>query len=417
MKKRCFVVLFFLLITIVPVRADNQTNNSDNSDPLLVVVLMVKNEANVIRETLKPFIDAVAPNTTNTTKNQTNSSTNNKLSFFIFDTGSTDDTIAVTKKYFEDNHVHNAVIKQENFIDFATSRNRALTCAQESFPHASFMLMPDAEWYMHNVESLIQFCESHKTDTCMSYLVRIMNPAIDFYTPRLIRCRSGIHFIGAVHEVLSEATCQKVSQDCFFEWAAGAQGQEKTQKRWLRDLGLLLHEHEKNPQDPRPVFYVAQTYDCLNDLKNARVWYERRIAMPGWAEENFIARYRLAQVCEALGDWPQAQCHYFSAFSLRPCRAEPLVRLAQHYWNTGEVDVCFLLSRRAVEIPYPETDILFIDKELYNYTRHDLLGISAWYVGENKLGKEAVLKALKERPDAPHLHANLGFYLSREAKG
>jgi len=415
MKKYC-LLLSLLLITLATVKAHNPTvppNNqpsqaSDNqnnySDPLLVVVLMVKNEMNVIKATLRPYVEAVA------------NGVGKKLSFFVFDTGSTDNTIPVTKQYFEENNLHNAVIMQEPFIDFATSRNRALQLAQETFPHASFMLMPDAEWYMHNVEGLIQFCEIHKNNPCNSYLVRIMNAAIDFYTPRLIKCRSGIHFIGRVHEVLNEVTRQTVSSDCFFEWAAGAQGQEKTKKRWLRDLGLLLQDYEHNPFDPRTVFYVAQTYECLGDLNNAREWYERRITMHGWDEENFIARYRLAQICETLGDWPQAQCHYLTAFSQRPSRAEPLVRLAQHYWNLREINLCYLFSRRAVEIPYPQRDILFIDKPLYNYTRYDLLGISAWYVGEYKLGKEAVLQALKAWPDAPHLLSNLNLYLSQDVK-
>lgn len=397
------LLIVFLLVTISfasPVSSEDVASTQD-SGPLLVVVLMVKDEASVICATLKPFVDTVAH------------MPEQKLSFLVFDTGSTDTTIPTAQQYFEENGIYSAVIKQEPFIDFATSRNRALELAQQAFPNASFMLMPDAEWYMHNVESLIKFCMLHKNDTCSSYFIRIKNSFIEFDTPRLIRCRSGVCFVGSAQEVLNEVTIQKVGADCFFEWGAGAYGQEKSQKRWLRDLDILLRDYEKKPFDSRSVFYIAQTYHCLDDLENARLWYNRRSTMQGWDEENFMTRYRLAQVHEALGNWDQALSNYLAAFTVRPSRAEPLIRLAHHYCQSGEYDLCFLFSRRAVEIPYPQTDTLFIDKALYDYTRYDLLGISAWYVNKFELGKLAVLKALQVCPDAPHLHANLAFYSSR----
>jgi len=359
---------------------------------------MVKNEASVMCDTLKPFIDTCMTE---------------PLAFFIFDTGSTDSTMAITQQYFEENNVHNTVIKQEPFIDFATSRNRALELAEQAFPAASFMLMLDAEWYLHNVAGLIDFCHVHKTDTNTSYLMRIMSTSLDFYTPRLIRCRSGVQFVGKVHEVLNQVSNIKAPQNCFFIWNPSAAGQEKSRKRWLRDLDNLLKVHKETPQDPRTTFYIAQTYQCLNDLENARIWYELRTKMPGWDEENFMAHYRLAQVNESLNCWDRALANYLEAFSLRHCRAEPLVRLAEHYYKTGELALCFLFSQRAAQIPYPAQDVLFIDKELYTYTRYDLLGISAWYMGEYELGKEAIIKALEAHPEATHLHTNFVFYNDR----
>src|SRR6266436_8173383 len=82
-------------------------------DPILIVVLMVKNEETVMRATLQPFIDGGVD------------------SFFIFDTGSTDNTIGVTESFFSEYGIMQGYIAQEPFIDFATSRNRALDLAQE----------------------------------------------------------------------------------------------------------------------------------------------------------------------------------------------------------------------------------------------------------------------------------------------
>jgi tetratricopeptide (TPR) repeat protein len=364
-------------------------------DPTLVIVLMVKNEAPVIRETLQPFVDAGID------------------SYLIFDTGSTDDTIELTRAFFEKNSIKHGYIFQEPFIDFGTSRNRALELAEQQFPQAGFMLMLDAEWYMHEVADLLIFCKSRLYSNCPAYMVRIKDSYIDFYTARLIRCRTNTRFAGPVHETLEYATREKVPPHVYFELRTSHYGQEKTRKRWLRDKDLLLKELELRPDSPRTTFYLAQTYDCLGDLENARIWYERRITIEGWDEENFMAHYRLAKVYEAQGNWEKALPCYLKAYSMRPTRIEPLVCITQHYWDTGDRALCYLFARHAAEAPYPK-DTLFVEKRAYDITRHDLLGRSAWYVNDYELGEKATRKALEADPHASHLKDNLDWYIKRK---
>ena len=59
---------------------------------------------------------------------------------------------------FKQNNIKHDIIRQEPFVDFATSRNRGLVLTEENFPNAEFMLMLDAEWYMHGIKDLLQFC-------------------------------------------------------------------------------------------------------------------------------------------------------------------------------------------------------------------------------------------------------------------
>src|SRR3546814_6686783 len=77
---------------------------------------MVKDEEQVIAPTLQPFVEAGID------------------SYLIFDTGFTDKTIEATQNYFAEHNVTNGHIFQEPFIDFATSRNRALDLAEEHVP-------------------------------------------------------------------------------------------------------------------------------------------------------------------------------------------------------------------------------------------------------------------------------------------
>jgi tetratricopeptide (TPR) repeat protein len=357
--------------------------------------MMVKNEEPVICETLKSYVEGGID------------------AYFIFDTGSIDNTTDVTKKYLQERGVQNAVFVQEPFIDFSTSRNRALELAEKQFPKAHFFLMPDAEWRIENPQKLLAFCELHKNDPEQAYQLRMVRDNVyDYYTSRLMK--KGARFVGAVHEVVNAHARVKVSSDVHFYWHRSHYGLEKSRERWLRDIKLLLKSFDQNPHDPRTAFYIAQTYACLENWHKARDWYSRRISMEGWDEENFVARQRLADVYERLSDWHSALAMYLDTYAFRPTRAEPLVCLAQHYWDSGEYDLCYLFARRASEIQYPKNDILFIEKELYDFTRHDLLGRVAWYVADYERGEQATQQAINARPKKEYLHENLRYYIERK---
>lgn len=373
-----------------------QEINHKQAKPLLLPVIMVKNEESVIGKTLQPFVDAGIKD------------------FFVFDTGSTDDTVNVTKQFFKKNNL-NGVIAQEPFIDFCTSRNRALKLAEQAFPNAAFMIMPDAEWYLKNAHILLDFCQKHVNDDFDLYGVRIINTSnLDYLNQRLFKCGKNGHFQGAVHEYSMGYEGPTVPLEVYFEWAPTPQGVEKSRGRWMRDRDILIREHNKDPQDPRTVFYLAQTYECLGDQENARLWYEKRTEMFGFDEERYVAHCRLARIYETLGNWPRALELDLKAYSERPHRAESLIHIALHYYTDNKHPLCYLFSRHAAEMPYPSKDILFIEKNLYDFTRYDLLGVGAWHMGDLTRGRNAVLQALQARPYDTHLLRNLVLFQTRQ---
>lgn len=398
MKHPINCILFYLFLMLAPAYLRSDTND------ILVAVLMIKDEAEVIVSTLEPLVEGGI------------------TSFLILDTGSTDDTPTIARTYLETTST-SFYIAQEPFINFAASRNRALELTEQQFPQAEFMLMLDAEWYLHGAKELLSFCKKElevipNYNSC--YAVHIMSTGIDFYTQRLIRCNRGVHFVGAVHEVPSVWQGIKVSGNIFFEYRPANKGCKKSSLRWERDKDILLNEFHKNPHDPRTTFYLAQTYACLGDWENAALFYQIRTKQKGWDEENFMAQYRYAQALENANYenkddlWDIALINYLKAYALRPHRAEPLVSIAQHYLNNNQHALAFLFAQRAAQLPYPSQDVLFVEKELYNYTRYNLLGICAWYIDEFEHGEQAVLNALKAHPETPHLYFNMGLYLQRK---
>jgi hypothetical protein len=371
-------------------------------DQILVVVLMVKNEETVMRATLQPFVDGGVD------------------SFFIFDTGSTDDTIAVTEQFFAEHGITQGYIEQEPFIDFATSRNRALDLAQEKFPNAAFMIMPDAEWYLNDARALVEFCELclQRGDIHSSYLINIAN--LGNYITRLFRCNRGVRFMGVVHEVVAQAVQVKVPETIYFDYLPASRGVEKTAQRFVRDRELLLKEHE-NPWCTRTLFYLARTCEDLGNWQEAYDFYKIRVNMIGWDEEDFITRFRLAQTIKKLVlrsehkdtySWSEALEYYMQAYQMRPHRIEPLVEIADYYVYINQMDLAFLFARRACEVEYPANDVLFIENYLYEYYRYELLARCCWHIKEFEIGECAARQAYAARPDYKYAKINMDCYAS-----
>lgn len=368
-------------------------NCYSKNEILLLPVLMVKNEETVIGKTLQPFVDAGVKN------------------FFIFDTGSTDKTIDATQSFCAKNNCK-LILKQEPFINFAVSRNRALELAKKAFPQAIFMVMPDAEWYIHNAEGLLDFCKQHRNEAFDYHSIHIKTD-LDYTNQRLFRASGSAKFCGAVHEWVEGKEGDCVPKTIYFSWQACQLGINKSRERWKRDQLILEDEYKKNNTDPRTVFYLAQTHDCLGQKEDAKKFYAERTQLQGYDEERFIAYCRLANVYKSEDNWPQALHYYLQAYAARPHRIEPLVQIAQHYNNTDEQALRYLFAHHATTLPYPHNDRLFIHKDSYLYDRYNLLGISAWYVNRFHEGQKAVRKALQERPHETHLHGNMNLYANK----
>ena len=374
------------------------------ADPLLVAVLMVKNEESVMEMTLQPLVDA------------------DITDFLIYDTGSTDDTIKIIQQFFIKNNIVNFVIEQGEWIDFAASRNKALELTEQHFPQATFMLMLDAEWILHNGKDLLQFCKQEKYQTSIAYQLRtlvfrddILSPelsALDLVVKRLIRCRSKVYFVGKVHEQLDTLTFEHVPETIYCTFRPTSKGQDKSQQRWLRDRNILLKEVENNPNDARAVFILAQTLAGLDELDAAATWYEHRLTLSGDPEELYMSLYRLAHVYQELNNPEKAIFHYFQAFTMRPDRAEPLILLAEYLYNLKAYHLSFLFAQSAAKMPYPDKDAVLVLKFLYDFTRYNLLSATAYYVGDFELGKQATIKALQVCPNLDCLHKNLAYYES-----
>jgi hypothetical protein len=159
-----------------------------------------------------------------------------------------------------------------------------------------------------------------------------------------------------------------------------------------------LTEH---PEDARSVFCLAQTYFDSGDFVNARKWYARRVEMGGSGEEVYIAMLRVAESMRQLDTpFPDVQDAYLRAWEFRPARAEALWSIAKHCRAKKRYLLGYLFAKRAAEIPLPETDKLFVRRDVHAWRATDEQSTCGYRIGK-EVEAFTLRRRLLARPDIP----------------
>jgi hypothetical protein len=364
---------------------------------LLTLSMIVKDEEQTLARTLagaRPFIDR----------------------WVILDTGSTDGTREVIRRALAG--VPGA-LHEEPFVDFSTSRNRALDLAGHAGEATEFVIWLDADDELVNGAALRGFLEGERgriEADREAYYVRV-EMGVCFDSPRVLRSAAGWRFRGEVHEILTHPgrppPAHRVPGVRILH-QPGEVSVERSRRRWVRDAAVLGACVARDPGDARSAFYLAQTYLWLERYADAEAAFQRRIALGGWAEEIYESKAALARLAAARGSpWPDVQARWLDAHAFAPHRAEPLHAIALHYDALGQHALTFLFARRGYELPLPLRDSLFVDEEVYTWKLADLVGSSAYWLGEHAVGEAAARRAVQHRPADERLATNLRFYLDR----
>ena len=350
--------------------------------PLLGLVMIVRNEAKRISTVLasyRPYIDR----------------------FSILDTGSTDGTQDLIKRELAGIP---GVLHEEPFVDFATSRNRALELHGTS---TVFSIMPNGDVLQGGAE-LVSFLDAHRRDLAGAYRVRIA-PG-HYYHPLVMRTGFGWHYKWRTHECAMGPNTGPAIPGVTVLRDRGTRTSDEWRTRWTRDLDLLNLDRVADPNDPRPYFYLGQTHECLGQPAEALEMFEQRAKMGGYFDEVFEAKLRIAKMKGRLSHpWAEIQHAYLEAYAHDPRRAEPLYEISQYWYDKGIHEVSRLFAVVAAETPKPPTD-LFLDEDVYTWKAADRAAISSFYTGRKKDGRNFAEQAVSYRPNDERLRSNRAFY-------
>jgi glycosyltransferase involved in cell wall biosynthesis len=390
-------------ITIVNNIQSQAAISSKKQDKKICLCMIVKNESKIIERCLnsaKSILDFVS----------------------ICDTGSNDGTPEIIEKWCKENNIPGTV-HFAAFKNFGFNRTLAISLAQETFPEADYMLLLDADMILE-VEHPFDKSSLDKDQ----YLTPQYNDQIKFWLTRLLKASLPWRSVGVTHEYWDIDYSKLEAGPLSFFDSKGKlnnlvindqqDGGSKTDK-FERDKRLLLEgiEDPLTPHDLRVryMFYLAQTYLCLDEYEESIQWYKKRVEAGGWVEEVFYSLLQIGLLYERLSNRANHQRNEFikekernstvvdqsvieklileeeqffslattylqNAWEYRTCRAEPLYHLAKMYRIKSKNNVGLMYALQGKEIPFPKDDILFVDYHVYDYLFDFEISICANYI-------------------------------------
>ncbi|GAB3285589.1 glycosyltransferase [Parahaliea aestuarii] len=289
----------------------------------------------------------------------------------IVDTGSLDDTPALVE------HALDGIpgeLHHTPWRDFSYNRNDAM---QRASGKADYLLFIDADEQLEVDDGAMlapRIQEAYSLETCFG--------ALRYDRLALVSTALPWQWAGVLHEYLDAG--RTVSQPRLpgvriLVTADGARSRDPN--KFEKDVKVLQQALEREPDNARYVFYLAQSYRDAGHREEARHYYLQRAGMGGWEEEVWYALFQVALLHQQLEEIQATVVDAFlAAYACRPLRAESLVSLA-HYLRTREAwELAYLFARAACDIA-PPSDRLFVDWSVYQWRARDELALAAFYTG------------------------------------
>ena len=326
-----------------------------HSLPTICLAMIVRNEAHIIHE----LIASVASHIDH---------------WVIVDTGSTDGTQDLIRRLMADRGIPGDLFERP-WRDFGANRSEALALAKG---RCDYVWMMDADDILVGT---IDFSDLQAD----GYSLRIRD-ALTYWRIQLFRDGLPWRYAGVLHEMpVCDAPHTVHRLEGVYHIHSRRLGERnRDPRKYAHDAEVLRAEVDRNPEDTRAVFYLAQSYFDAGEFGLARHWYERRAQMGGWHEEVFWARYRSAIAMERIGEpWPSVQDAYLRAWATRPTRAEPLYAIARHYRTHRDYQLGYLFAEHAARIPLPVDDSLFVPADIYLWRALDEQAVCASWLGKH----------------------------------
>ena len=346
----------------------------------------------------------------------------------IVDTGSTDDTEAKIREALADVP---GTFERRPWVDFGANRTEAFALAKVSIPEGENL----DEWYALVIDADDMFVvpEGFTRPEVLdrhAYALVIELASERYRRPQFFRMSRPWHYEGVRHEYATSTdpiALSHIHNGVIFPGGVryvctreGARSQASNAEKYGADARALEEALARNPGDVRSMYYAAQSWRDAGDDARALPLFLLRASAGGFPEEAAIARLEAARILERMGKpIPVVLAAYLEAFFQRKMRAEPLHSAALYLRLKEEYEIAYAIATAAARIGYPEHDVLFIDKRVYDWQAKDEQAVSAYYTNRyeecERISRALVDSGLLPDCQLPRVQANIAW--SRHALG
>ena len=327
-----------------------------NPRPTICLNMIVKDETAVIRrclDSVRPIIDY----------------------WVIVDTGSSDGTQDMIRRHFADlpGELH-----ERPWKNFGHNRSEALELARGKGDY-SFVMDADAVLKLDPGFAMPPL-------TADSYDALILYSGILYHRKQFMRSALPWRYEGVLHEY---PVCEAAVSEGFIPGLTTVMhtdgARAKDPNRFRRDAEILEAALREKPDEPRNVFYLAQSYRDAGNISKAIETYRRRAALGGWIEEAWYSLYQIGVLQARIGtNWPEAMATLLSAWQHTPQRAEPLFQIGMYYQHKREFHAAHPFLAEAMRVPTPDTRRLFVETSLYDYLIKLEYAVTCYWTGRHK---------------------------------
>jgi len=351
--------------------------------------MIVKNEAHIIEQTLENICEHVA------------------ISYWVIsDTGSTDDTKEIIKRFFDKKGIKGELVEHK-WKDFGYNRTKALECAYQK---TDYLFIFDADDSIEGTIVLPKLKED-------SYLLRF-GKEFSYDRPLLINNRKKWFFTGVLHEYLdsSDKRTNALIQGPYHLISGRTGSRSKDAQKYAKDAIVLKQAYEiesRNDLKSRYSFYCGQSYMDAGMVDEAIEWYKKCETMNGWDQERYYSCIQLGELYRRKNDFIQMQLYWCKSCQYDPERIEGIVMLMDQLIKQNNHALVNAMYHRWKDYKHDLQNKLFIRNYCYDYEMEYLNSICAYFVKDEETGyfcSKKVILHHKDKNKIEQMIKNLPFY-------
>jgi hypothetical protein len=344
--------------------------------------MIVKNESNVIERCLhsvKPLIDYVC----------------------ISDTGSTDDTVNIIKKWLHKNQI-NGEVNQEQWENFAYNRTKSLENIKKN-KDIDYVLVIDADEILEIDKNfdVLNFKKNLKHDL---YSITCKFGNILYDRSSFFKNIKNFYYRGVLHEYLNcDESFSKSKINGIINIPLQDSSRNKNNQKYKNDAEVLKKAFETEKDNflkTRYAFYLAQSYRDCNEENEAIFWYKKRSEMGGWDQEIYWSLYQLAILKEKIKtDENDIIQSYINAYEKCPSRIEALHHAIRFCRSHNKNNQAYIIGKYAKSLPVNKNG-LFVEDWIWEYGLDDEFSVACYWSGHYEEGLLCCEQLLTKIPDA-----------------